>query len=113
MFNVFGVQNLVPGEGVQTAGGGDNDVWAFAFVAENFGVFGHWGATIECANSNVGHVFGESGVFVFDLEGKFASVAEDENSNLAVYRLKLLKCGQDENRSFAMTRLCLTQDIHS
>jgi hypothetical protein len=46
------------------------------------------------------------------LEGEFASVAEDEDRNLAIDGLQLLESGEDEDRSFTVPRFRLAQDVH-
>jgi hypothetical protein len=112
VLHVFGVQNFISREGVQPTGGGDDDVGAFVLVSQGFRVFGYRGAAIEGADPNIRHVLGETGVLVFDLEGEFTGMAENEDRHLAIHRLQLLECGEDEDRRFAVPRLCLAQDVH-
>lgn len=86
---------------------------ALALVSEEFGVFCNGGTTIKSADTNIGHVLGETSVLIFNLECEFASVAEDEDRNFSVDRFQLLKGSQDENGSFSVTGFCLTQDVHA
>lgn len=113
MLDVFGVQYFISRQCIQPTGCGDDDVGAFALVAKEFRIFGYWCAAVESADSDIGHVLGEAGVFVFDLEGEFAGVAKNEDGHLPVDGFELLKSGQDKHSGFSVTRLRLTQDIHS
>ena len=61
---------------------------------------------------NAGHVFGESVIFLGDLEGEFSGVTKDENGNLAVDGLQLLQRRQDEHRRLTHTTLRLTDHVH-
>lgn len=113
MLHVFGVQYFVSGKGVQSTRCGDNDVGALVLVAEEFGVLCYRCAAVESADTNIGHVLGEASIFVFDLEGEFTSVAEDEDRDFSVDRFELLKRGQDEDGSFPMSRFRLAEYIHT
>ena len=108
-----GVEDLIPHEGVQSTGGGDYDVRALALVAEEVGVLDHRGTAEESADTDVGHVLGETSVLVLDLESKLTGVAQNNDRHLAVDRLELLQSRQDKHRRFSVTGLCLAQDIHS
>ena len=85
----------------------------FALVPEGLRVFHDRGAAIEGADPDIWHILGKTGILVFDLKGEFTGVAENEHRDLAVDRFKLLETRQDEDCRFAMTGLCLTQDVHS
>ena len=110
---VFGVQNFVAGEGIETTRGGHDDVRAAGLVAEGLGVLDDWRSTVEGADADVGHVLCETRVLVLDLERQFTRMTEHDDSNLAVDRLKLLERSQDEHGSLSVTRLGLAEDIHS
>ena len=113
VLDLGGVEDLVSYEGVQTAGGGDHDMGALGLVAEEVGVLDHRGTAEESADTDVGHVLGETSVLVLDLESKLTGVAQNNDRHLAVDRLELLKSSQDEDSRLSVTRLCLAQDIHS
>lgn len=113
MLHVFGVQNFVPHESVESAGSGHHDVGALGLVPEEFGVLRDGSSTEEGRDADVGHVLGESRVLVLYLEGELASVAEDDDGDLAVHRLELLESRQDEHGGLTVTRLGLAQNIHS
>jgi len=113
VFHVFRVEDLVSGKGVQTTGGGDDDMGAFGFVAEDLSIFGDWCATIEGVNAYIWHVLGETRVFILDLERKLPSVAKDQNGHFTIHWLKLLQSSKDENSGLSMSRLRLTQHVHS
>jgi hypothetical protein len=104
---------LVAHKGVQTTGGGDDNVRVGLLVLENVDVVLDGSATIEDRGLDVGQVLAETGVLVFDLESQLAGVAHYQHRALAVDRLDLLKGGQDENGSFTETRLGLTKDVGS
>lgn len=67
----------------------------------------------EHAGAHVVHVLGEAVVFVLDLEGQLAGVAEDQDADLAVHGLELLQGRQHEHGRLAHTRLGLADDIHA
>lgn len=90
MFNVFSVEEFVSNEGIEAAGGGNDDVGALGLVLEGFGVFGYGSSSIECANANIGHVLGEARVLVLYLECQFTRVAENEDRYFAIDGLELL-----------------------
>lgn len=70
---------LVADQGVQTAGGGNDDVWVGVLVLQDLGVLLDGGSTVEDSGLDLGHVLAESGVLVLDLVGQLTSVAHDEN----------------------------------
>ena len=113
MLHVLCVEDLVTGKCIETTGCGNNDMGAFAFVAEDLGVLGDWGAAIKCADSYIWHVFGEPSIFVLDLKSKFSCVTKDQNRHIAIHGFKLLQGRKHEDRSFPMTRFCLAQHIHA
>jgi hypothetical protein len=113
MFDLSGVQGFVPYESVETTGSSDNNVRAFRLVTKELGVLGYRSSTKESADSNLGHVLGKPRILVLNLERQLASVAHNEDRNLAVHWLELLKRGENENCGFTVTRLSLAQYIHS
>ena len=62
---------------------------------------------------DVRHVFGESVVFLGDLESQLARVAEDEHGHLPIDGLQLLQGGQDKDGGLAHTTLGLADHVHS
>lgn len=113
MLDVFGVQDLVAYEGVQAAGGGDDDVGAGVLVAENLSVLGHRCTTVEGRHANLRHVLRETSVLVANLERKFTRVTEHNDGYFAIDRLQLLERGEDEDCGLSVTRLGLAQNIHT
>lgn len=57
MFYIGGIENFVPTKGIETTRSGDNNMRAFCFVLEYFGIFGDRNPTIEHGCADVGHVF--------------------------------------------------------
>jgi hypothetical protein len=102
---------LVTDQGVQTTGGGDNDVGVGLLVLEDLNVLLDGGTTEENIGLDVGEVLGETSVLVLDLVGQFAGVAHHEDLALAGNGLQLVKSGQDEDRSLTKTRLGLAENV--
>lgn len=113
MLDVFGIQYFVSGKSIQSTRCGDNDVGTLVLVAEQFGVLGYRCTAVESADTNIGHVLGEASVFIFDLEGEFTGVAEDEDRYFSINRFELLKCSQDEDCCFPVSGFRLAKHIHS
>lgn len=113
MLHIFGIQDFISRQGVETSRGSNNDVWAFGFVAEKFSVLCDGSSTIEGGNPNVREVLGKTSVFVLDLEGQLSSVTENEDGYFAVHWLQLLESGKDENSGLSVTRLGLTEHVHT
>lgn len=80
-------------------------------VLQDLGILLNGSATIEYAGLDVGHVFGESVVFVANLEGQLTGVAHDQNRTLAGDRLDLLEGGEDEDSRLSEARLGLANDV--
>lgn len=104
---------LVADQGVQTTGGGDNDVRVGVLVLQNLGVLLDRGSTVEDSGLDLWHILAESGVFVLDLVGQFTRVAHDENRALSGDRLDLLKGCQDEDGCLTKTGFGLAKNIGS
>lgn len=113
VLDVLGIQDLVADEGVQAAGGSDDDVGALGLVLDELGVLGHGSATKERADAHVGHVLRETRVLVLNLVGKLTRVAQNYHRDLAVDWLKLLQRSENEHSRLPVTRLGLAQDIHA
>ena len=113
MLHVFRIEDLIPGESVQSSGRGNNDVWAFALVPQIFSVLGYRGATIESADTDIGHVLGKASVFVLDLESEFPGMTKDQNRDLAIDWFELLQSSKDENGSLSVARFRLAQHVHA
>ena len=113
VFDLGGVQSPLPDKRVQTARSGDDNVWAFGLVGEDGLVLVDTNTTEEGADPHIRHVLGKPGVLVLDLERQLASVAHDEDRDLAVHRLELLKRGENEYSGFTVSRLGLAKYVHS
>lgn len=113
MFYVVGVQNFLPTKRVEATRGGDNDMRAASFVFQDFGVFGNRDTTVKYGCADVRHVLRESPVFVLDLIREFTCVAENDDRDLSVYWLELLKGSKHENSSLSVSRLGLAKNIHA
>lgn len=85
------VQSLVSNQSVQSTGGSDNDVRALCLVLQDFLVLLDGGSTVKDTGLDGGHVLGESGKFVLDLEGQFSGVTENDARDLAVDGFQLLQ----------------------
>ncbi len=107
------LERLVTNKGVHTARSTDNDVRALGLVLEHGLVLGDGCTTVDDTGADIGHVLGKTGVLVADLVGELTSVAEDDDGNLAVDGLDLLKGSKDEDGSLTHTGLGLTHDVHA
>ena len=118
MFDVFEIEGLSTDQSQNTSGGTDNNVWAV--LLQNFLVLFNWHTTEEDGNLKISgkiceklnlfskylhgiHVFWESLVLFWNLEGQFTSVAHDDDGHISINGLQLLKGSQDENGSFTHT----------
>lgn len=108
-----GVEDLVPHESVQSAGGRHHDVRALGLVAEEFGILGHGSAAVESADTDVGHVLREASVLVLDLERKLAGVAKYDDRYFAVDRFELLESCQNKDSRLSVPGFRLAQHVHS
>jgi hypothetical protein len=101
--NRSSLEALVPNEGVEATGGTDHDVRALVLGLEEVLVDLDGRSTVEDTGADVGHVLGETGVLVLDLVGELTSVAEDDDRDLAVDGLDLLKSRSDEDGGLTCT----------
>lgn len=62
---------------------------------------------------NATHVLGESFVLFADLEGQLSGVAHNDDGDLSILRLKLLKCGQHKDGRLAHAGFGLAKDVHT
>lgn len=85
----------------------------FILVSKNLGIFGDRGATIESADTDVGHVLRKASVLIFYLKSEFTGMAKDDDRDFAIGGLQLLECCKDEDRSLAMPRLGLAKNVHA
>ena len=99
MFDVLELERLLSRQRQDATRGADDDVRAILFqrVLVLFDV----NPAEEDGCLDVGHVLGESVVFFGDLEGQFASMAQDDHADLTVYVLELLQRGQNKPGRFA------------
>lgn len=111
MFQVLQVELLVADESENATGCSNHDMRCCCL--QSFFVLLDRHATEEHSNFNARHVLAEPFVLLADLEGQLASVAHDQNVDLIVCRLQLLKGGQHEDGCFSHTRLCLAQNVHA
>src|SRR5690606_35378942 len=106
-------QDLIPNQRVQATWGTHDDVGAGVLVLDLLHVLLDGSTAVEDLSLDVGHVLAEAVVLVLDLEGQLASVAHDEDRNLAVDRLDLLKGGENEDGRLSESGLGLADDITS
>lgn len=111
MFQVLQVQFLVADESKNAAWCADNNVRCQCFQA--LLVLLDWHSSEENWDLDCCHVLAESFVLLADLESEFTSVTHDQNVDLIVSRLQLLKRGQDEDCRLSHTWLGLAQNIHA
>jgi hypothetical protein len=94
VLDTLGVETLVPSERVELPRGGDDDVRALGGLGEFLGLLDA-GSAVEDGGADTGHVLCESEVLVADLEGEFASVAEDDDRDAVFRWVELLEGGED------------------
>lgn len=66
---------------------------------------------VEDASLDAGHVLAETVVLVANLVGQLASVAHDDDRDLAINRLELLEGGENKDGSLTQTRLGLADNV--
>lgn len=86
MLDLGGIEDLVSNEGIQPTGRGDHDVRALVLVADKLRILGNRDSAEESADTDVGHVLGETsalwltkltaGVSKADGRGKAGSKAQ-------------------------------------
>ena len=113
VFDVRRYQVLVSREGVQAAGGCNDDVRASGFILQDLRILLDGRATIERAYTDVGHILCEPVILVPNLERQFSGVAKDEDRHLSVDGLELLQSRQNKHSRLPVTRLSLAQDVHA
>ena len=112
MLDTLCVETLVPSERVKTARGSDDDMGALSGL-EEFLILLNGSSSIEDDSADIGHVLGKSEVLIADLEGEFASMAEDNDRDPVLCWVELLEGGEDEDGGLSVTRFGLTEDVHS
>ena len=116
MLDVVELEGLLLGKAEDTTGSTDDDVRAV--VLENVAVGLDGDTTVEDGGLDLRQVLGETLILVSDLEGKLASVAEDEDGNLVLTGgegagVQLVQCGQNEDGGLTHTGLGLADDVHT
>jgi len=116
MLDVIKLEGLLLGKTEDAAGSANDDVGAIVLEDITVGLDGD--TTIEDGGLHLGKVLGEALVLVSDLEGKLASVAEDEDRNLILAGgegagVQLMQSGQNEDGRLTHTGLGLTDDVHA
>lgn len=104
-------QLLVTDQGVQTTGGGDDNVGVSLLVGEHLNILLDGSTTVEDGSLDIGQVLGETGVFVLDLVGELTSVAHHKDRALASNGLQLVKSGENEDCGLTETGLGLAENI--
>lgn len=94
------VERFISNEGVQSTRSSDDDVRAGRLVLEQLLIDLDGRSTVEYSRSNVRHVFTESGVFVLDLVRELPGVTENDDGDLPIDGLDLLKRRRDEDGGF-------------
>lgn len=107
------VESLVPDEGVESSRSSDDDVRALVLGLEDLDIVLDLGSSVEDRSSKVGHELGESSVLVLDLVGELSGVAENDDGDLSIDGLDLLKGGEDEDGGLSHSGLGLAEDVHS
>ena len=81
------------------------------FVRQSFDVFLHGRSAVKDSSLDVWKVLAESGIFILNLVGEFASVTHDKSGTLAWHWLDLLKGRKDKYCGLSKARLRLAQYI--
>lgn len=106
------IDGAISEKGKEPSRSSHNDIWGVGSL-EDFNVAGHGNTPVKDIHSDSRHVLCEARKLVSDLEGKLASMAEDDGGDFSGNRVNLLQSGQDKNGSLAHSRLCLAQNVHS
>lgn len=109
--NAAKTESLVADESLETTRSTNNDMGASFLVLQSLHIGLDRGTTVEDTSLDVGHVLAETVVLITDLVGQLTCVAHDDDSNLAIHRLNLLKSGKNKNGRLTKTRLGLADDI--
>lgn len=113
VLDVSKLEGLLTDKGKDTAGGTDKDVGAKILVAEDILISLQRRTTVEDLRADLGEVLAEASKLVLDLEGQLASVAENDDRDLAGDGLNLLEGSEDKDGGLTHTRLGLAQNIHT
>lgn len=111
--NVSKAQLLIANQGIHSSGCGDDDVWMSLGLRKHVVILLNWGSTVEYRRLDLWQILCEAGVLILDLERQLASVAHDKDGRLAIDGLNLLEAGENEDGSFAQTRLGLADNVGS
>lgn len=104
-------KGLIAHKGFETPGSTNDDVGAVVLVLEGLDIVLDGHSTVENAGLDVGQVLAEPVVLIANLVGQFTSVAHNDNRDLAIDWLYLLKSGEHEDSSLTQTGLGLADDI--
>lgn len=112
MFYSTGVQALVPGECIESSWRCNDDVWDLGSLQQLL-VLLHRRSSIKDGSAHGRHVPSETTIFVFDLEGELAGMAEDDNGDFVLGWIELLKGGKHEDSGLSVSGFGLAENIHS
>mmetsp|Transcript_5324 Transcript_5324/g.9712 ORF Transcript_5324/g.9712 Transcript_5324/m.9712 type:complete len:238 (+) Transcript_5324:635-1348(+) len=116
VLDVIQLERLLPRQSQHTARGAHHDVGTVVLDDVPVGLDGN--SSVEYGGLDFGKVLRESFILVGNLEGQFASVAEDQNANLILpgwecICVQLVKGGKDKDSCLTHTTLGLADDVHA
>jgi hypothetical protein len=104
-------QSLVADKSLKTTRSADNDVRASLLVLQGLDIRLDGGTAIEHTSLDVRHVLAEAVILVPNLVGQLTGVAHDNDRDLSVHRLNLLKGREDKDGRLSQTGLGLADDV--
>jgi len=105
------IQFLLSDKSVQTAGRSDNNIGIVLLIAKELNVLLDRRSSVENGGLHVRQVLAEPSILVFDLVGKLARVAHNQNLAFSLHWLQLVQRRQDKDGRLTQTGLGLAEDI--
>jgi hypothetical protein len=96
---------------VETTGSTDDNVWSRLLVAEQVDILLHWGTSVENGGLHLRQVLAKTSILVLDLVSQLASVAHNQNLDLAFNSFESVQSREDEHCCLTQTGLGLAEKI--
>lgn len=111
--NTAETKGLVAHEGLETAGGTDDDVGTGILVLQCLHIRLDGSTAVEDTSLDVRHVLAETVVLIANLVGQLSSVAHNNDRDLAVDGLNLLQSSKNKDCGLSQSGLGLADNISS
>jgi hypothetical protein len=104
---------LIAGESPKTTRSTNDNMGACVLALQDLNILLDGSATVEDTGLDIRKILAEAVVLIANLVGQLTGVAHDNNRNLAIDGLNLLKRGENEDSSLSETGLRLAENICS